>query len=648
MLLLPSGHMMRASPSKRPGALRGHAWLPVRVVVRCVSGAAGGGSDPPSEDLKRRSKELTGVEGTPDWAKRSGARAFLWAAGWKKADFRKPIITVACPWTNATPCNNHFRELGDLVCEAVEEAGGKPVIFGTPIVTDGEAQGMEAMRYSLCSRDLIADCIETMHEAYRADAMITLSGCDKTQPATLMPIARSNQIGLTLYGGTMLPGMPGDPRHCCGKSAIPEDSPFYGRGLHPGSPYEATGALVAGLISEEEMHEIECCSIPGSGACGGMFTANTMSSAIEAMGMSLPGTSSTVSSGWAELNQPRGKFGENPLTAEKKAEVKQTVDACFNLLRKNIRARDIMTKKAFENAITVLYALGGSTNGVLHMLALAKEAEVDLLIDDFNTIGKDVPLIGNLAPSGVYNWADVDALGGLPVVMKELAKHGMIHTDCMTVTGKTVGENLADVPGIPEGQDVIFPISKPWSQSGNHISILKGSLAPDGAVIKLSGKDIRAFRGPAKVFNSELETFYGITNGEVSAGDCIICRYEGPKGAPGMPEMLSLTSALVGVGLGKDCALITDGRFSGASHGICCGHVTPEAQEGGPLALVQDGELRIQIPRRPSRTRRSPSFLKRVLHGTGDMIEIDTALKSLDLLVDEVRCRLTAVPRPTH
>ena len=266
-----------------------------------------------------------------------------------------------------------------------------------------------------------------------------------------------------------------------------------------------------------------------------------------------------------------------------------------------------MTKKAFENAISVMYALGGSTNGVLHMLALAKEAEVDLLIDDFNTIGKEVPMIANLAPSGSYNWADVDALGGLPVVMKELSKHGMINTDCLTVTGNTVGENLADVPGIPSGgQDVIFPVSNPWAENGNHISILRGSLAPDGAVIKLSGKDIRTFRGPAKVFNSERETFYGITNNEVDTGDCVVCRYEGPKGAPGMPEMLSLTSALVGVGLGKDCALITDGRFSGASHGICCGHVTPEAQEGGPLALVQDG----------------------------DMIEIDTDTKSIELLVD--------------
>ena len=307
------------------------------------------------QDHRLRSHELTGVEATADWQKRAGARAFLWAAGWQAEDFRKPIITVACPWTNATPCNNHFRELGDVVCEEVEKAGGKPFIFGTPIVTDGEAQGMEAMRYSLMSRDLIADCIETMHEAYRADAMITLSGCDKTQPGTLMPIARGNNVGITLYGGTMMPGMAGDPRHCTGgRSKIKPGSPFHGRGLHPGSPYEATGALAAGLIDEDEMREIECCSIPGSGACGGMFTANTMASAIEALGMSLPGSSSTVAAGWEELSRGRDKHGANPLTEAKKAECATTVRAVFNLLRKRIRARDIMTRESFENAIVVL------------------------------------------------------------------------------------------------------------------------------------------------------------------------------------------------------------------------------------------------------------------------------------------------------
>jgi dihydroxy-acid dehydratase len=332
LLLLPGGQQQRQRQQLQ------------RRRLLSSSQQGDGRRGPDGADLKWRSQELTGVERTADWPKRAGARAFLWATGWADEDFRKPIITVACPWTNATPCNNHFRELGDLVCAEVEAAGGKPFIFGTPVVTDGEAQGMEAMRYSLCSRDLIADCIETMHEAYRADAMITLSGCDKTQPATLMPIARGNNIGITLYGGTMVPGKAGDPRHCvAGQSTIDASSPFYGRGLHPGSPYEAAGALAAGLIDADELREIECCSIPGSGACGGMFTANTMASAIEALGMSLPGSSSTVASGWEELALPRTPHGANKLTAAKKAECKTTVAALISLLSKRIRARDIVS-----------------------------------------------------------------------------------------------------------------------------------------------------------------------------------------------------------------------------------------------------------------------------------------------------------------
>eukprot|EP00911_Craspedida_sp_UC1_P000734 UC1_evm1s561 len=311
--------------------------------------------------------------------KRAGARAFFWATGWKEEDFKKPIISVACPWTNGTPCNHHFRQLGDAVVEAIEEAGGKAVIFGTPIVSDGESQGCDGMRYSLPSRDLIADCIELMHEGYRADAMITLSGCDKTQPGTLMPIARGNNIGLTLYGGSMVPGIPGDKRvwkNTDGSSdtVIKPGSPFYGRGLHPGSTFEASGAVAAGLIDHEELREIECCAIPGSGACGGMFTANTMASAIEALGMSLPGTSSTVASDRSCLNKGRTKDGSNLLSDDKRREALETVAACFNLMRQGVRARDVMTRASFENAIVVLYALGGSTNGVLHLLALAREA----------------------------------------------------------------------------------------------------------------------------------------------------------------------------------------------------------------------------------------------------------------------------------
>lgn len=513
-------------------------------------------------DLKQRSVLLTSKPTEKDWVKRAPARAMMRAVGFKDEDFDKPLITVACPYTNITPCNAHIRTLGDIVSTEVEKAGGKPVVFGTPVVTDGETMGMEGMKYSLVSRELIADCIETMHEAYASDGILALSGCDKTIPASLIPLARNNSIGITLYGGSIRPGH------------------YKGQDLTIVSTFEAVGAVGAGKMSEEELHAIECNSCPGNGACGGMYTANTMASAIEALGMSLPGSSSHP----AVDNQ-------NNIFIDKRADCVDSVRALFNLMKKGIRARDIMTRAAFENAITVVMAMGGSTNAVLHLLSLAHEADVKLSLDDFERIGKRVPLIGDFKPFGKYVMEDLYNVGGVPMVMKILLEAGLLYGDCITVTGKTVAENLQNAMSRPKNQDVIYSIDKPLSQPDHHILILRGNLAPEGAVLKLSGKEMQLHKGKARVFECEEDALSAILDGKIKKGDVMVIRYEGPKGGPGMREMLSPSSALMGAGLGKDVALITDGRFSGGTHGIMVGHISPEAQVGGPIALVKEGDI---------------------------------------------------------
>lgn len=519
-------------------------------------------SDTNKIKLTKRSNMLTGEPGTADYVKRAPARAMMRAVGFSDSDFRKPLVSIACPYTNITPCNAHIREIGDIVFGEIEKSGGKPILFGTPVVTDGETMGMEGMKYSLVSRDLIADCIETMHEAYAADGALTLSGCDKTIPAALMPLARNNSIGLTLYGGTILPGK------------------YKGRDLTIVSTFEAVGAVGAGKMEESELHEIECRSCPGFGACGGMYTANTMASAIEALGMSIPGSSSNPA---VDTN--------NNISEDKRQDAISSVHALFNLLKRGIRARDIMTREAFENAITLVLALGGSTNAVLHLLALAHEANVKLAIDDFEKIGKRTPLIGDFKPFGKYVMNDLYNIGGIPMVMKMLLDGGLLHGNCLTVTGRTIAENLENVKSRPDNQNVIYSLEKPLADPGKHIIIMRGNMAPEGAVLKLSGKEMQFHKGPARVFDSEEEALNSILQGRINKGDVMVIRYEGPKGGPGMREMLSPSAALMGADLGKDVALITDGRFSGGTHGIMVGHVSPEAQDGGVIAIIQDGDL---------------------------------------------------------
>ncbi len=515
--------------------------------------------------MKRRSGEITGNRGSSNWVERTAARSMLRAVRFSDADFEKPLIALAVPYTNGTPCNDHIRELGDLLQVEIEAAGGKVIIFGTPVVSDGISMGSEAMKYSLVSREVIADAIELMTEGYRVDAVLTLCGCDKTIPAALMPIARNNLIGLTLYGGSILPG-----RH-------------KNEELNIVSAFEGIGAHAAGKIDDQQLHAIECNSCPGAGSCGGMYTANTMAAAIEALGMSLPGSSSNMA-----------VDRENRISAEKRADAARSAVALIGLLKTGHTARDIMTRKAFENGLTVAWALGGSTNAVLHLLALAKEAAVDLTLSEIATITKKVPLLGNFKPFGRYLMNDLHRLGGVPLVMKLLLNAGFLHGDCLTVSGLTIAENLADVPGLPTGQDIVFPLDAPYAPAGKHIRILHGNLAAEGCVLKQSGKNLSTSSGPARVFEREEEALAAILGGKIAPGDVIVIRYEGPKGGPGMREMLAPSAALMGAGLGDSVALITDGRFSGGTHGIMIGHVAPEAQVGGLLALVEEGD-RIEI-----------------------------------------------------
>ncbi len=513
-------------------------------------------------NLKHRSQMLTGTPGGKDWSKRAAARALLRAVGFQDDDFAKPIVTVSAPATNANPCNYHIEKLGTIIAEEITRLGGMPFVFGAPVVNDGESMGMEGMKYSLVSRDLITDCIETVHEAYAADGIVTISGCDKTIPASVMSLARNNSIGLMLYGGSILPGL------------------YKGKHLTIVSSFEAIGSHSAGRIDDEELHQIECHSCPGAGSCGGMFTANTMASSIEALGMSLPGSSSNLA-----------VDRQNNVSADKLEDCRRTAKALFHLLERKIRARDIMTKEAFENAITLVLALGGSTNAYLHYLAMAREAGVDLTLDDFTRIAKRTPLLGNFSPYGKYVMEDLHNIGGVPMVMKHLLRHGLLHGDCMTVTGRTVSENLESAPDLPDGQDIIASVEKPFAGPEKHIIVIRGNMAPNGAVIKLSGKEVPFHRGKARVFEREEDALDAILQGDINKGDVMVIRYEGPKGGPGMREMLSPSSALMGAGLGKDVALVTDGRFSGGTHGIMIGHVCPEAQVGGPIALVQEGDM---------------------------------------------------------
>ena len=515
-----------------------------------------------TNDLKKRSAILTSIPGSKDWIKRAAARAMMRGVGYKDEDFEKPLVCVASPYSDVSPCNAHIDQLAKVAEEFITQLGGRPYMFGTPVITDGETMGTEGMKYSLVSREWIADSIEMMSEAYAADGTIALSGCDKTIPASLMPLARNNSIGITLYGGTILSGS------------------HKGKDLNIVSVFEAIGALSAGKITTEEFHEIECKSCPCAGACGGMYTANTMASALEALGMSVPGSAS---------HPAMGRDGH--VSNTKIDDVKRTADALFGLMKKGIRTRDILTREAFENAIVVVQALGGSTNAVLHLLAIAHEADIPLSIDDFETIGKNVPLIGNFSPSGDYMMEHLDEIGGIPMAMKMLISAGLIHGDCMTVTGKTIAENVKDAPDRPTDQDVIFSIEKPLAPAGKHIIIMKGALAEEGSVMKLSGKMLKQHKGPARVFECEDDAMTAILDGKIHHGDVMIIRHEGPKGGPGMREMLSPSSALVGAGLGKDVALVTDGRFSGGTHGIMIGHVAPEAVEGGTIGIVQEGDI---------------------------------------------------------
>jgi dihydroxy-acid dehydratase len=515
-----------------------------------------------AKDMKPRSRVVT------DGIERAAARGMLRAVGMGDEDWEKPQIGVASSWNEVTPCNLSLDRLADAAKEGVHAAKGYPLEFGTISVSDGISMGHEGMHFSLVSREVIADSVETVMQAERLDGSVLLAGCDKSLPGMLMAAARLDLASVFLYAGTIAPGWV-KLTDGTEKEVTIIDA------------FEAVGACKAGTMSLEDLDRIERAICPGEGACGGMYTANTMACAAEAMGMSLPGSASPPSA-----DRRRDNWAH------------RSGEAVVNLIAQGITARDIITKKALENAIAVTMAFGGSTNAVLHFLAIAKEAEVDLTLDDFNRIADKVPHLGDLKPFGRYVMADVDRVGGVPVVMKALLDAGLIHGDCMTVTGKTVAENLAGInPPDPDGK-IIRALSNPIHKTGG-ISILKGSMAPEGAVVKTAGFDLEDFTGPARVFEREAAAMQALTDGKISKGDVVVIRYEGPKGGPGMREMLAITSAIKGAGLGKDVLLLTDGRFSGGTTGLCIGHIAPEATDGGPIALVRDSDLiRVNIAAR--------------------------------------------------
>lgn len=487
-------------------------------------------------------------------AERAPARAMLHAVGFTNKDFKKPQIGIASTWSMVTPCNMHIDKLADDVQDGVDKSGGKGVQFNTITISDGISMGTEGMKYSLVSREVIADSIETVVGCQWFDGVVAIGGCDKNMPGCIIALARLNRPSIFVYGGTILPGI------------------HKGKDLDVVSVFEAVGAHANKTISDKELGLIESKAIPGAGSCGGMYTANTMASAIEALGMSLPNSSAQAA-----------------ISQEKKDDCKAAGKAVLELIKKNIRPKDIMTKKAFENAIVVLTALGGSTNAVLHMLAMAHTVGVKLKIDDFTRLGKKTPVLADLKPSGRYVMQRLIEIGGIQPLMKMLLDKGLLHGDCMTVTGKTMAQNLKNVKPYPKGQDIIRTFDNPIKPDG-HLVIMYGNLAPEGAVAKISGKEGLRFTGTAKVYASEEDALQRILDGTITKGDVVVIRYEGPKGGPGMREMLAPTSAVMGKGLGEDVALITDGRFSGGSHGFVVGHITPEAQVGGPIALIKDGD----------------------------------------------------------
>jgi dihydroxy-acid dehydratase len=508
-----------------------------------------------------------------DGLKQTAARAMLRAVGFGDADFEKPQIGVASTWARLTPCNMHIRELAEQTVAGVDGAGGKGVLFNTITVSDGISMGSPGMRYSLVSREVIADSIETVVAAEGFDGVVAIGGCDKNMPGCAMAIARLNRPGVFVYGGTIRPGAQR-------RDII--------------TVFEAIGARAAGQISDAQLHEVEVTAIPGAGSCGGMYTANTMASAIEALGLSLPNSSAQEAVGEAKRHDSR-RAGE----------------AVMHLLKAGIRPLDILTRKAFENAITVTIALSGSTNAVLHLLAIARDARVKLHLDDFTRIGRRVPVLADVRPSGRYLMSDLIAIGGIQPLMKILLDAGYLHGECMTVTGATLAANLADVAPYPPGQDIISPLDKPLKKD-SHLVVLYGNLAPDGAVAKITGREGVAFSGPARVFDGEERATAAILGDGVRAGDVVVIRYEGPKGGPGMREMLSPTGALFGRGLGDKVALITDGRFSGGSHGFVVGHIAPEAAIGGPIALLRSGDrISIDAVRRTVTVELSAAELKR-------------------------------------
>ena len=519
----------------------------------------------PPNKMKPRSGLVT------DGMERAPARGMLRAVGMKDEDFAKPQIGIASSWNEITPCNLSLDRLAKASKKGVIDAGGFPMQFGTISVSDGISMGHEGMHFSLVSREVIADSVETVMQAERLDGMVTFAGCDKSLPGMMMAAARMDVASVFVYAGSTMPGK------------------VDGRDVTIIDAFEAVGACARGLISQEEVDKIERAICPGEGACGGMYTANTMAAVGEAIGLSLPGSASPPS-----IDRRRDDYA-----------VKSGA-AVVELIRKGITTRQILTKKAFENAITVVMALGGSTNAVLHLLAIAHEAEVELTLEDFHRVGSKVPLLGDLKPFGKYVMTDVDKVGGIPVILRALLDAGLLHGDCLTVTGKTMAENLKDIsPPDPDGE-ILKAVNNPMSLGGG-ITILGGSLVPDGAVCKTAGVGVDVFEGPAKVFEREQSAMDALENGSIVAGDVVVIRYEGPKGGPGMREMLMITGAIKGAGLGKSVLLLTDGRFSGGTTGLCVGHVAPEAVDGGPIAFVKNG----------------------------DRVRIDTKNRTLDLLVDE-------------
>ena len=519
----------------------------------------------PTNKMKPRSGLVT------DGMERAPARGMLRAVGMKDEDFAKPQIGIASSWNEITPCNLSLDRLAKASKKGVIEAGGFPMQFGTISVSDGISMGHEGMHFSLVSREVIADSVETVMQAERLDGMVTFAGCDKSLPGMMMAAARMDVASVFVYAGSTMPGK------------------VDGRDVTIIDAFEAVGACARGLITQEEVDKIERAICPGEGACGGMYTANTMAAVGEAIGLSLPGSASPPS-----IDRRRDDYA-----------IKSGA-AVVELIRQGITTRQILTKKAFENAITVVMALGGSTNAVLHLLAIAHEAEVDLTLEDFHRVGSKVPLLGDLKPFGKYVMTDVDKVGGIPVILRALLDAGLLHGDCLTVTGKTMAENLKDINPPDADGEILKAVKNPLAVGGG-ITILKGSLASDGAVCKTAGVGVDIFEGPAKVFEREQAAMDALENGSIVAGDVVVIRYEGPKGGPGMREMLMITGAIKGAGLGKSVLLITDGRFSGGTTGLCVGHVSPEAVDGGPIAFVKNG----------------------------DRVRIDVKKRTLDLLVDE-------------